>query len=270
MSKLSPDELTAFMHVAEDIAREARHVIIRRFGEGLTYRLKDDGSFVTDVDLAVEDLVRARLGAAFPEHGILGEERSDTLAQSEYQWIIDPIDGTKSLRHRIPLFGTLLALRHAGRPVVGLIDWPMLNRTFVAASGLGAYSNGQRLHLRDVQDSQEVAREVIAVGERRQFVASGHADLFDRLMRAHESVRTYCDCFGHGLAVEGAVGAMVDYNLHIWDVAASEVLIREAGGTYLQINDNARDRKGGRCHVVFGKPTVVAWLRKILQLEATS
>ena len=254
------------MRVGEAIAREVRMRVLRMLDAGASHWLKADGSFVTEIDLAVEDLVRSRLHDSFPSHGIFGEERPPTLPDAAFRWVIDPIDGTKSLRHRIPLFGTLLALQHEGRSVLGLIDLPMLSRTFAAGLGLGAYCNGRRLHLADVPDVEAIAQEVIAIGERRQFVACGKAGVFDGLVRAHESVRTYCDCFGHALAVGGAVGAMVDYNLHLWDVAASEVLIREAGGVYRRMNeDAAADRPGGRYDVIFGKPAVVDWVCRTLE-----
>ncbi len=176
------------MRLGEAIAREVRTLVLRTLDAGASHRLKADGSFVTEIDLAVEDLVRSRLNEAFPA---------------------------------------------------------------------------------DLPSADDLGQEVIAIGERRQFVACGKAEVFDRLVRAHESVRTYCDCFGHALAVEGAVGAMVDYNLHIWDVAAAEILIREAGGVYRRMNqEGVADRPGGRYDVIFGKPAVVEWLCQKLEAEA--
>ena len=263
------DDLARFMRFAEQLASATRKLIVESSPLNASHRLKADGSFVTDIDFAVEDLVRSRVQTSFPNHGIVGEERPDIPSSSDYQWVIDPIDGTHSFRHRIPLFGTLLALLHRGQPVLGVIDLPLLNRTYVGASGRGAFCNGQQVSLRSVRAANEIAHEVIAIGERRQFVACGHQDAFDRLMQGHQSVRTYCDCFGHALAIEGAVGAMVDYNLHLWDFAASEVLIREAGGVFVARNvDNRSDRRGGHYDVVFGKPRVVEWLSRVLTLPA--
>jgi histidinol-phosphatase len=271
MNQQSDHELQKFKHTAEDIVRDTRSIIKTGVAQGFSYHLKPDGTFVTDIDLAVEDLIRSRLRAAFPDHGILGEERPETFAESDYRWIIDPVDGTRSFRHRIPLFGTLLALRHRDHSIVGVIDLPALDRTYIAASGLGARCNGQQIQLKDVASEDAIDFEVIAVGEREQFVKRGKAAAFDSLMRSHASVRTYCDCFGHALAIEGCVGAMVDYNLRIWDVAATEVLIQEVGGKYVRVNVNARrDTADARYDVVFGKPTVVEWVLKALRAEADS
>lgn len=266
MSEPSREDLLRFRNVAEAIARETRAAVLAALAREVPHRLKADGSFVTDVDLHVEDLVRSRLREAFPDHGILGEERAEIASASDYLWVVDPIDGTHSLRHRIPLFGTLLALRCGERSILGVIDLPMLDRTYVGVEGMGAYRNGERIRVADVEDPADLEREVIATGERRQFVGAGKADGFDRLARAHGSVRTYCDCFGHALAIEGAVGAMVDYNLRIWDIAATEVLVREAGGLFRHVGRRGRPSPAeGKYDVVFGKPTVVAWVRDVVE-----
>ena len=263
----STHELRQFSEVAERIVRESRSLIVSLESEAIQYRIKKDGSFVTEIDLAIEDLIRSRLHSAFPDHGIVGEERSDTVSESGYQWIIDPIDGTHSFKQGIPLYGTLLALRYNREPLVGVIALPALDRIYVAASGLGAYRNGQQLHLENMVPNA-MEDEIIAVGERRHFLKCGQSSIFDNLMRIKSSVRTYSDCFGHALAIEGCVGAMVDYNLCIWDIAATEVLIREVGGLLVRVNaDESTDNSDTRYNVVFGKPKVVKWILDNIGVE---
>ena len=260
-------KLRQLSEIAVRIVRESRSLIGHTESREIKYRRKPDGSFVTDIDLEIEDLIRTRLRSAFPEHGIVGEERQDTISESGYQWIIDPIDGTDSFRHGIPLYGTLLALRYDREPLIGIISLPALNRIYVAASGLGAYRNGKLLTLEDVEPCA-IEDEIIAVGERRGFLKCGHSLTFDNLMQINSSVRTYSDCFGHALAVEGCVGAMVDYNLCIWDVAATEVLIREVGGLLVRTNtDETTDNYETRYNVVFGKPKVVKWILNQIGVE---
>lgn len=264
----SMDELQEFKAKAEEIVREARSIIISGLSREVSYKLKADGSFVTDVDLAVEDLIRTRLQVAFPDHDVLGEEGPRTSGTSDYLWVIDPVDGTYSFRHRIPLFGTLLALNYRDRSIVGVIDLPALDRTYVAASGLGSRCNGRDLRLKDLSSEKAVRHEVIATGERKQFVKAEKSTEFDNLMRSHGSVRTYCDCFGHAMAIEGCVGAMVDYNIHIWDVAATEVLIQEVGGKFVRVRVDATGSVAdARYDVVFGKPKVVDWALRVLGAE---
>jgi fructose-1,6-bisphosphatase/inositol monophosphatase family enzyme len=243
------EDLRRFVALALDLARHTRRIVLDRVRGGFAHRRKADSTFVTEIDLAVEDHVRERLARELPEHGIRGEERDDRAAASDFEWIVDPIDGTLSLRHGVPLYGTLLALRHRGRTVVGVIDLPALGRTYHAARGLGAFRDGIRLHL---APPESVDDEIVAVGDRLQFDRAGKLDVFDRLLASHSVVRTYADCFGHALAIDGSVGAMVDFGLRVWDVAATEVLVTEAGGAFVEV-----DRRGEFHDVVFGKPGVV-------------
>jgi len=258
---LSPTDLERFLSVALAITDESRALVRAALDRGFAHRHKADRTFVTDVDLAVEDRIRERLASAFPDHAVLGEERPDRRGGSDFEWVVDPIDGTLSLRHRVPLYGTILALRHRGAPVVGVIDLPGLERRYHAAAGLGAFRGRDRLRL---VEPESVDEEIVAIGDRRQFVAIGKLDVFERILAAHPVVRTYADCFGHALAIEGSVGAMVDFGLRVWDIAASEVLVREAGGRFVEIARRATPEGATTYDVLFGKPAVVERLLKVL------
>jgi len=265
---LSTGELKDVLAEARQIVRETRIVIFEALEKGFGHRLKPDRSFVTDVDFAVEERVRGILGARFPDHGIIGEELSRQDSTSDFSWVIDPIDGTRSFRHRVPLFGTLLALLHKEEPVLGLIDLPGLDKTYSAALTMGAFCNETRIHLDDLASDDAIENEIIAIGERQQFQNAGKTEVFDRLMDSHPSVRTYCDCFGHGLAIEGSTGAMVDFDLRIWDTIATKVLVEEAGGRYTCVGRRGERIAEARFDVILGKPRVVEWILNLV--DATS
>lgn len=261
VSQPTTHELQNYLKAAENIVQESTALVLSFDPSGISTRAKPDGSPVTEVDFAVEDLIRSRLKSTFPDHGILGEERTEIASHSGFQWIIDPIDGTRSFSHRIPLYGTLLALRHEGRSVVGAIALPALNLTYVGALGLGAYRNGKRIQMSAVEPPLPIEHEIIAIGDRRQFVSCGQTAVFDSLMHSAPTVRTYCDCFGHALAIDGSVGAMVDYGVCVWDMAATEILVREAGGQFAHVSTGAPGtHTNPRYDVVFGKSHVVDWV----------
>ena len=255
-----PELLTDLLEKAREISKQTRELINKALEQPFSYELKEDNSFVTDIDLAVERKIRTALNTSFPSHSIVGEELPSQTSSSDYQWIIDPIDGTHSLRHRLPLFGTILALRYRGAPVLGLIDLPGINRCYSGATGLGAWCDGRRLKVRDLEEGEMLEREIISVGDRVQFLKAGRTEALDRLLRAHLSVRSYCDCFGHCMVLEGSLGAMLDPGLRIWDVVASVVLAREAGCKFCWLKSDDEARLGGCYDVVFGKPAVVDWL----------
>jgi histidinol phosphatase-like enzyme (inositol monophosphatase family) len=228
---------------------------------GLSVRRKADSSPVTDIDLAVERRLRTRIITRFPEHGILGEEFPVHLPDAPYQWLLDPIDGTISLTHGLPFFGTIIGLHHRGRPVAGVIDFPMLGERYHAARGLGAWRNGERFRIRDVPRSA-IRDEIISAADRTRFAHFGAAGAFDRLLRHHRHVRGYYDCIGHAYAAEGLIGAVVDFGVQPWDIAVTPLLVEEAGGRF--VIAGVRERGGNREYaIIAGKPTVVRWLERL-------
>jgi histidinol-phosphatase len=251
---------------ARTLLGETRQVIVAAFQKDFDSRRKADQTWVTEIDLAVERLLRTRLQELFPKYGVIGEEYDQENVLAEFTWVIDPIDGTSSLRHRIPLFGTILALLYDGRPALGLIDLPMLGRLYSGGAGLGVWCNDRPLRLADIQDDSEVPSEIISLGGRGQYVSAGMQHIFDELMSRHLHVRTYGDCFGHAMALEGAAGAMVDFDLRVWDVAATQVLVGEAGGKFFCWRVRRVSPSHTRYDVIFGKPRVVDWITRTLHL----
>ncbi|MEZ0372330.1 MAG: inositol monophosphatase [Candidatus Sericytochromatia bacterium] len=259
---ISPEVLQTWLGTALEIVAEARQITLAKMAAGFETWTKPDTSYVTEADLAVEELLRSRLSARFPEHGILGEEFGATDPNAEFQWLIDPIDGTLSFTHGIPLFGTIVALHRQGQPLLGIIDHAGLQQCYWAAAGQGAFCNGVRFQIRDAA-AVDFSREIISLCDRNQFIKAGKAEVFDQLVLAHPYTRIYSDCFGHTLAARGAIGAAVDYGLHAWDLAASQVLLEEAGGKYLELDMPGTHLSG----VILGKPPVVDRIRALLGLE---
>ena len=260
MSSVPEADLREMLSAAREVVAETRAVIESALDTGFTHRSKADGSFVTDVDIAVEERARTLLASRFPTHRIIGEELPEAGDGDGLTWVIDPIDGTKSFRHGVPLYGTLLALLDAEDPILGIIDLPGLNRTFSAARGLGARCNGEAVRLEDLPEDRPLEKEIIGIGDRQQFVDAGRADVFDALVAAHPAVRTYTDCFGHALALQGAVAAMVDFDLRLWDTMASKVLMEEAGGRYLCFQRAGSEPREHRFDVILGRPRAVDWI----------
>jgi histidinol phosphatase-like enzyme (inositol monophosphatase family) len=250
----------SFTHVLAD---QARRIVLARLRRGPRVRRKADDSPVTDIDLAVERRLRAMIRRRFPDHGILGEEFPEHLPEAPYQWMLDPIDGTLSLTHGLPFFGTIIGLHHRGRPVAGVIDFPMLGDRYHAARGLGAWRNHRRLRLRDVSASQ-VGDEIISAADRSRFAAFRSAGAFDRLLQRHRHVRGYYDCIAHAYAAEGLIGAVVDYGVKRWDISVTPLLIEEAGGRFLIMRQRGHG-PDAEFAIIAGKPTVVRWLKGIFE-----
>jgi histidinol-phosphatase len=247
------------LRVALVAADEAAALIRRRAARRFATRTKADGSFVTSVDTAAERLIVGRLRRAFPKHDVTGEECGASDRGSAHRWFVDPIDGTLAFTLGLPFFGTILALCRDTRPVVAVIALPMLGRKYHATAGGGAWRGRTRLRL-DAAPGRAVRDELIATGDRYTFAKARALARYERLVHTHAVVRTIPDCVGHTLTVEGAAGAMVDYHLNYWDFAATELLVREAGGRFV-VTGSRHLRDGRRVHdVIFGRPRVVTWL----------
>jgi fructose-1,6-bisphosphatase/inositol monophosphatase family enzyme len=255
MGDISPSMIREALEFAETLVTDAGELIRARSDGAFQINRKRDGSLVTEIDLLVEREIRDRIKSRWPDHSVEGEEEGLEAASSEYRWLIDPIDGTMSLAHGVPLFGTIVALQWKGESVVGVINLPILRRCYSAGRGVGARRNGKTFQLSNVGNAG-IDGEIIALGDRQQFERAGLAATFDAIMESHRWVRTYTDCFGHCLAAEGAVGAMFDPGVHPWDFAATQVLVREAGGRFEMRAQN----EPGQFIVIFGKPAVVQWI----------
>ncbi len=138
-----------FAEFAGRLADAGGDIIRKAAREPFLIEVKDDGSPVTTVDKAVEDRIREIIAEEQPNHGVLGEERGATAPNSEFTWIIDPIDGTLPFLAGLPVFGTLLALVHSQTPVLGIIDIPMTRERWIGLDGLPTTRNGNPVRVRE-------------------------------------------------------------------------------------------------------------------------
>lgn len=251
-----------YLAFALQLAQHSGRLIRRQVARGFTTELKADASFVTAADVAAERALRRTIAKTYPGHGIVGEEGAAVHPDSEYQWILDPIDGTENFAFGTPTFGTIIALHYRGAPVVGVVNHPQLRLCYGAARGLGAFCNARRVTVGDYAHLRG-GREIVAVAAAENFNKSGDIAVLERLQRAFPNTRTYRDCFAHTRAVQGSVAAVVDVNLNLWDVAACQVLIEEAGGRFETVNTREFDGKT-YYSVVFGAPATVARLLPLL------
>jgi histidinol-phosphatase len=201
---------------------------------------------VTQADTAIERLIRARIGDAFPDHGLVGEEYGVSAAGAAIRWYIDPIDGTHNFIRGVPLFGTLLAAERDGELQVAVLSAPALDERWWAYRGGGAWASRGAGEPRRIEVSRVAALgdAQILYGSARDIVASGRAPGFDGLLRDVWRERGFGDFWGYALVAEGAGEAMVEVELKSWDAAAPTVLVEEAGGRVTDF-DGRRDIEAG-------------------------
>jgi myo-inositol-1(or 4)-monophosphatase len=210
-----------------ELAQASGEIIRRYFRAGVDVETKSDTTPVTIADRRSEQIMRNMIQLRYPQHGILGEEFEDVNPGAEYQWILDPIDGTKTFISGTYLFGTLIALLRDGKPLFGAINSPITEQ-FLVGDGNTTWLNGARVKVRDcssIEQATLLTTSHLNVDKYRNGAA------FDALTRQARLYRTWGDCHGYYLVATGYADIMVDPAMHIWDVAALIPVIEGAGGT---------------------------------------
>lgn len=222
-------ELQGFLDLGTDLAWRAGRIALRYFQAGVAVDTKSDLTPVTAADRESEKFLRAEIGRRLPDHGILGEEFGHERPAAPYQWIIDPIDGTRSFVRGVPFFGVLIGLTLAGAPIAGVCYLPALDEMVCAARGLGCRWNGRPARVSEVDTLREAGLMLTDV---RPFAETGKLDAYRRLAAATALERTWGDCYGHVLVATGRAEVMLDALMNVWDCAALVPILTEAGGTF--------------------------------------
>ncbi|HEY4341552.1 MAG TPA: inositol monophosphatase family protein [Steroidobacteraceae bacterium] len=260
-------QLDALLELARQAATAPAGLILEGFrNPQLPIEFKADGSVVTRADRQSEELIRQIVAAAGP-WPLLGEEfgmSEAAVVSPTHRWVLDPIDGTLGYTRGLPTFGTLLAFESLQplRALVGAIHLPATAETFSAARGRGAWCNGARIQVAPDRDIREcIVAHVPLANFARARLSAG----FERLMRAGTHLRGCHDCWSHTLAARGAIDALVELGLNRWDIAATEVIVEEAGGA-------CRIRPShygpGKYDVVLGNVRAVDEVARLIDFEA--
>ena len=225
------------LELALSLADAADAITMRQYrSSSLAVRTKIDLSPVSEADEAVERMIRERLAAEHPGDAIVGEEYgvSGTAAR---RWIVDPIDGTKNYVRGIPIFATLIALEVDGVLTVGVVSAPALARRWWASRGEGAFINGERMHVSAIATLGEAH---VGYDEVKDFDKAGSAESFLALTRGAGRSRGFGDFWAHMLVAEGAIEIAIEPAVALWDMAAVQVIVEEAGGRFTDLRGRSR------------------------------
>jgi histidinol-phosphatase len=225
------------LRLAHVIADQVDAVTMSRFrAQDLRVNTKADQTPISDADLQAEEIVRAQLGRTRPRDAVLGEELPST-GHGPRQWVIDPIDGTKSFVRGVPVWATLIGLIDAGEVVLGLVSAPALSRRWWAASGSGAWtgrslSQATRLSVSTITN---LASASLSYSSLTGWEADGRLESFLDLTRTVWRTRAYGDFWSYVLVAEGAVDIACEPELALYDMAALVPIVQEAGGRFTSV-----------------------------------
>jgi inositol-phosphate phosphatase/L-galactose 1-phosphate phosphatase/histidinol-phosphatase len=219
-------ELDNFIALASDLADAAGAAIRPYFRTPLRVDDKPDLTPVTAADRAAEEAMRELIERRFPTHGIIGEEFGRVREDAEFVWVLDPIDGTKSFVSGVPLFGTLIALTRAGRPILGVIDQPISRERWLGAAGRPSSLNGAPIRCRACRG---LAAATLFATTPEMF-RGADAGGFGRVSAAVKLTRFGADCYAYGLLAAGFVDLVLEASLKPYDFCAVVPIVEGAGG----------------------------------------
>lgn len=247
-------DFTDDLRLAHVLADDADSTSQSRFKAlDLHVMTKPDLTPVTDADKSVEEGVRRVLSRARPRDAVQGEE-SGTTGHSQRRWVVDPIDGTKNFVRGVPVWASLIALMVDDEVVVGVVSAPMLNRRWWAMKGGGAWTGKSLLRASrcQVSDVSRVEDASLSYSSLHGWDERGRLDDFLALSRRVWRTRAYGDFWSYMLVAEGAVDIAAEPELALHDVAALDVIVREAGGSFTSL-EGAPGPHGGNALATNGK-----------------
>jgi len=227
---------------AAAIAHEAGARLREFFSAGVKTEYKGDADLVTVADRTAEKLIRERLAAAFPEHGVYGEEGTRERMEGEFRWYVDPLDGTTNFAHGFPHFCVSMGLEqrptkvpegsgpeHDGKIVAGVIYDPMRDEIYTAERGRGAWLNGKPMHVSGIET---LAESLVATGfpSRKRHDSPNIHFYHEFTMRSHGVRRAGSAALDLAYVACGRLEAFWEFNLNPWDTAAGILLVEQAGG----------------------------------------
>ncbi len=227
-----------FLNVALQAVKAAERVTLGYYHKKLRVTLKANLTPVTVADYAAEKAIIKVIQKTFPEHSFIGEESGRSEGNSDYLWVIDPIDGTKNFIAKIPLWGTLIALLHKGEVIVGVSHLPLLKEMLWAVRGKGAFLNGKKVK---VSQKSDLSQSMLSFGSLEAFRHRGWEKNILSLIYHTKRHRAFGDLWAYHLLAAGKLEVVIEASIKIMDVAPFDLIIREAGGL-------TSDIKGRKLH----------------------
>lgn len=221
------------LEVARNAADAAAVVIRQHYARGVIEETKPDATPVTIADRESEIAIKNMLRAAFPRHAFYGEEFGRE-GDSEFLWLIDPIDGTKAFVRGYPMFSTQIALMHRGELVLGVSSAPIYGELAWARRGGGAFLDGKPIRVSGANEFD--AGSAISIGNVKSLTRDARWDALGGLIQRAGRIRGYGDFLHYHLLASGRIDLVIESDVNILDIAALAVIVREAGGVFSDLN----------------------------------
>ena len=229
---------SAELKIAIEASKAAAEVIKKYYQGNFQVEIKNDQTPVTEVDIQAEKIIKEIILNAFPDHGFYGEETNRENYDSDFLWLVDPIDGTKGFVRGYPFFSTQIALMHKSQIILGVSNAPIFEEIIFAELGKGSWIDNHRTK---VSKTSKIESSTISTGNLKSLALSEKWSNFGKIVSRIDRIRGYGDFYHYHLLATGKIDAVIESDVNILDVAALSIIISESGGVFTDLNGKKPD-----------------------------
>lgn len=226
------------LEIAIEASRAAAEIIKKYYQGNFQIEIKNDQTPVTEVDIQAEKIIKEIILKAFPDHGFYGEETNRENQDSDFLWLVDPIDGTKGFVRGYPFFSTQIALMHKSQIILGVSNAPIFEEIIFAELGKGSWIDNHRTK---VSKTSKIESSTISTGNLKSLALSEKWSNFGKIVSRTDRIRGYGDFYHYHLLATGKIDAVIESDVNILDVAALSIIISESGGVFTDLNGKKPD-----------------------------
>ena len=226
------------LEIAIEASRAAAEIIKKYYQGNFQVEIKNDQTPVTEVDIQAEKIIKEIILNAFPDHGFYGEETNRENHDSDFLWLVDPIDGTKGFVRGYPFFSTQIALMHKSQIILGVSNAPIFEEIIFAELGKGSWIDNHRTK---VSKTSKIESSTISTGNLKSLALSEKWSNFGKIVSRIDRIRGYGDFYHYHLLATGKIDAVIESDVNILDVAALSIIISESGGIFTDLNGKKPD-----------------------------
>ena len=226
------------LEIAIEASKSAAEIIRKYYQGNFQVEIKNDQTPVTEVDIQAEKIIKEIILNAFPDHGFYGEETNRENHDSDFLWLVDPIDGTKGFVRGYPFFSTQIALMHKSQIILGVSNAPIFEEIIFAELGKGSWIDNHRTK---VSKTSKIESSTISTGNLKSLALSEKWPNFGKIVSRIDRIRGYGDFYHYHLLATGKIDAVIESDVNILDVAALSIIISESGGIFTDLNGKKPD-----------------------------
>jgi len=250
-------DIKAFLSFGNMLVDESRKISLKYYKKNIDINSKSNSKFdpVTIADLAIQKCINNLIIKKYPNHSIIGEEQS-LITDSEYEWCIDPIDGTRSFINGFPMWGTLVSLSKNNKIILGIADMPALDERYIGYEKLSYKILNNKKKILKVKKNKQLSESTLSSTSPYLFDNKKDQASFNKLSKKVNDVHYGGNCYAYCLLADGHIDIIVESGLGPWDIRALVPIVKNAGGTIKTWN-NADPKDGGRIIAANEKSTLI-------------